>query len=137
MCHLLMLTNYMLLIIEKKDCSICSLAKHHFLKIKIGIFFKISTLKFFKVYMKKEYKLGFKYTIIVLPRNVGFLENFAYVLNEWSLLIASAYLYWTFEFISFNSFITEVPTIKEPSHWFALEINEPVSIWLGQPSWKS
>ena len=61
--------------------------------------------------LNKRRSLVKAFITLLLPRNVGFLENFAYVQNEWSLLIASTYLYWTFEFISFNSFITEGPMI--------------------------
>ena len=33
-----------------------------------------------------------------------------------------------------NSFVTEVPIIQKPVHWFALQINGLVFIWLGPPS---
>ena len=37
----------------------------------------------------------------------------------------------------FNSFMTKVPIIQKPVHWFALQISVLVSIWTGPPPWKS
>ena len=39
--------------------------------------------------------------------------------------------------LALNSFMTEVPIIQKPVHWFALQINGLVSIWQWPPSWKS
>ena len=36
-----------------------------------------------------------------------------------------------------NSFMTEVPIIQKPFHWFARQINWLVSLWYGFLSWKS
>ena len=36
-----------------------------------------------------------------------------------------------------NSFMTKVPIIQKPVHWFAEQINDLVSIWLGPSPWKS
>ena len=35
-----------------------------------------------------------------------------------------------------KSFMTEISVIQKPIHGFALQINEPVSIWCRPPSWK-
>ena len=35
-----------------------------------------------------------------------------------------------------NTFMTDVPTIKKPVHWFIKQINGLVSIWSGPLSWK-
>ena len=43
---------------------------------------------------------------------------------------------WPFGTLCINSFMTEVPIIWKPVHWFAEQINGLVSIWQGPPSWK-
>ena len=58
-------------------------------------------------------------------RNVSFTENFAYGLNEWSLLLSDKYC----DILTILWFQAIVPGVQKPPNWFLVQTRWQVSSW--------